>query len=322
MTEKTLNIVFLDRDTISPSTHIPEFNFKHKLQVFSKTNPQEIDTRIADADIVITNKVNIKAENIKNAKNLKLIALTATGFDNIDVKACSDMGISVCNITNYANNTVPEHVFALIFALRRSLVAYVNSVKKGRWQESQQFCYFDYPVKDLKGSTLGIIGKGTLGQATAEIGKSLGLNVLFAARKNDKNPASGYTPFEQVLKQSDIISLHCPLVAETNNLLSFDEFALMEKKPLIINTARGGLIDNKALANALKTNQISGAGIDVTVPEPPAADSILMQLLDLPNFILTPHIGWASQEAIQSLANQLVENINSFISGNPRNLVN
>lgn len=322
MTEKTLNIVFLDRDTISPSTHIPEFNFKHKLQVFSKTKSEEINARIVDADIIITNKVTINADNIRSAKNLKLIALTATGFDNIDVDTCNQLGISVCNITNYANNTVPEHVFALIFALRRSLVAYANSVKSGRWQQSQQFCYFDYPIKGLKGSTLGIVGRGTLGQAAADIGKSLGLNVLFAARKNDQNPAVGYTAFEQVLKQSDIISLHCPLVEETNNLLSFDEFALMQKQPLIINTARGGLIDNEALAKALKTKQISGAGIDVTVPEPPAADSILMQLLGLPNFILTPHIGWASQEAIQTLANQLVENINGFISGKPRNLVN
>lgn len=322
MTGNKLSIVFLDRETISPNTKIPEFNFAHEIKVFGKTNADEVSNRIANADIVITNKVAINADSIKNAKNLKLIALTATGYDNIDVKTCSQLGISVCNIRNYANTTVPEHVFALIFALRRSLIPYANSVINGRWQESQQFCYFDYPVKDLKGSTLGIIGRGTLGLATAEIGKALGLNILFSARKNDNNPAEGYTAFDQVLKQSDIISLHCPLVEETNNLLSFNEFALMEKQPLIINTARGGLIDNKALENALKIKQISGAGIDVTVPEPPAADSILMQLTKLPNFILTPHIGWASEDAIQALANQLVENINVFVSGNPRNLVN
>lgn len=322
MTEQNLRVVFLDRETISPKTIIPEFNFKHTLELFGKTNPDEVQERIANADIVITNKVAIHADQIRPAKNLKLIALAATGYDNVDTNICSELGISVCNIRDYANTTVPEHVFALIFALRRSLVPYANSVAKGRWQESNQFCYFDYPVKDLKGSTLGIIGKGTLGQATAEIGKSLGLNVLFAGRKNQKTPKEGYSTFTEVLQRSDIISLHCPLVEETNNLLSFEEFSLMKNQPLIINTARGGLIDNNALAKALEIKQISGAGIDVTVPEPPAADSILMQLLKYPNYILTPHIGWASQEAIQILTNQLVANINAFVSGKPKNLVN
>jgi glycerate dehydrogenase len=321
MADAALNVVFLDRDTISEQTTLRRLSFDHTLTVYNRTLADQVAERIADADIVITNKVPVREAALAGATRLKMIAVAATGTDNVDLKACAQRGIVVSNIRGYAVNTVPEHVFALIFALRRSIVAYHTSVKAGRWQQAQQFCYFDYPIKDLAGSTLGIIGEGALGQSVAAIGKALGMRVLFAARKGGARQGSLYTPFNDLLAQSDVITLHCPLNDSTRNLIDAPEFSLMQRKPLLINTARGGLVNEQALETALRTGQLGGAGFDVTIPEPPPADSPLMKLLDLPNFILTPHVAWASQEAVQSLADQLIDNIEAFHCGKPRNVV-
>lgn len=314
-------IVFLDRETLSDSVQLQQVPFKHELQVYGRTAPEQVAERIADADIVISNKVALRREHLEAAPQLKMIALAATGSDNIDLDAARDRQIVVSNIRDYAVRSVPEHVFALIFALRRNICAYRQSVQEGRWQEAQQFCYFDYPIRDLAGSTLGLIGSGSLGQAVATMGRALGMKVIFAQRRGQTivSNADDRLPFEQVLDQADILSLHCPLTAETQNLLGMPEFERMAaRRPLLINTARGGLIDNQALDHALRHGWLGGAGIDVCTPEPPPADHILMRLLDLPNYILTPHIGWASQEAMQTLANQLIENIVAFHRGEPR----
>ena len=321
MDNQALQVVFLDRDTISPETVLRPFAFEHELKVYDRTRPEQVAERIAQADIVISNKVALRHDALASAKRLKMVAVAATGTDNIDLAACAEKGIVVSNIRGYAVNTVPEHTFALIFALRRSIVAYRDSVKAGRWQEAQQFCYFDYPIKDLAGSTLGIIGEGVLGQSVAAIGRALGMRVLFAGRKGAQKQGSLYTPFEDFLAESDIITLHCPLNEQTRNLIDQAEFALMKRKPLLINTARGGLVNDEALVQAMRSGQIGGAGFDVATPEPPEASHPLMQLLDLPNFILTPHVAWASQEAIQGLADQLVDNIDAFYQGQPRNVV-
>lgn len=319
MADAILKVVFLDRDTISPETVLRSLSFPHELVVYDRTPADQVAQRIADADIVITNKVPVRAEALASATRLKMVAVAATGTDNVDLKACAERGIVVSNIRGYAVHSVPEHVFALIFALRRSIVAYHNSVKAGRWQDAQQFCYFDYPIKDLAGSTLGIVGEGALGQSVAAIGRALGMRVVFAARKGAGKQGSLYTPFNDMLAQSDVITLHCPLNDNTRNLIDAPEFAFMQRKPLLINTARGGLVNEVALGQALRSGQLGGAGFDVTSPEPPAADSPLMQLLDLPNFIFTPHVAWASQEAIQALADQLIDNIEAFYRGEPRN---
>ncbi|ALO40120.1 glycerate dehydrogenase [Alcaligenes faecalis] len=314
-------IVFLDRETLSDSVALPQVPFKHELQVYGRTAPDQVAERIADAEIVISNKVALRREHLQAAPNLKMIALAATGSDNIDLDAARERQIVVSNIRDYAVRSVPEHVFALIFALRRNICAYRQSVKEGRWQEAQQFCYFDYPIRDLAGSTLGLIGSGSLGQAVATMGRALGMKVIFAQRHGQTivSNADDRLPFEQVLEQADILSLHCPLTAETQNMLGMAEFERMApRRPLLINTARGGLIDNQALEHALRQGWLGGAGIDVCTPEPPPADHILMRLLDLPNYILTPHIGWASQEAMQALANQLIENIAAFHRGEAR----
>ena len=318
MASTPLKVVFLDRETISPQTVLRAPSFPHTLELHGHTSLEQVVERIADADIVIVNKVRLGAQEIAAAPRLRMIALAATGSDNIDLAACRERNIVVSNIRGYAVRTVPEHVFALIFALRRSIVAYHQSVQAGRWQQAAQFCYFDYPIRDLAGSTLGVIGAGTLGQAVAQIGRALGMKVLFAAHKGREDMGALYTPFETVLAQSDVISLHCPLNEHTHHLLGAREFSAMKRKPLLINTARGALIDDHALADALRNGQIGGAGLDVTVPEPPPANHPLMGLLDLPNFILTPHVAWASQEAIQALADQLIDNIDAFAAGSPR----
>jgi glycerate dehydrogenase len=291
------------------------------MQVFAKTAHGEVAGRIRDADIVITNKAPLKRDAIADAKNLRLVAVAATGTDVVDINACEERGITVVNIRNYAVNTVPEHTFALIFALRRSIVAYRDAVIRGRWQQAAQFCFFDYPIHDLTGCTLGIIGDGALGRSVADLGRAFGMRVLFAEYKGSSGMGPLYTRFDEVMRTSDIITLHCPLMPSTHNMITQREFALMERRPLLIKTARGGLVDEEALVVAMDEGQISGAGFDVITQEPPPADHPLMKIAGRPNLILTPHVAWASQEAIQSLADQLIDNIEAFWSGDPRNVV-
>ncbi|MGV7216267.1 D-2-hydroxyacid dehydrogenase [Bradyrhizobium sp. UFLA05-112] len=316
-----VRIVFLDRDTMPPEIRLRPPSFRHEVQEYATTAPQDIASRIADAHIVITNKVPVRRAELRAAPQLRLIAVAATGYDVVDIHACEERGVAVSNIRGYAVNTVPEHTFALIFALRRSLTAYRDSVRNGRWLESGQFCYFDFPIRDLAGSTLGIIGDGALGRSVADIGRALGMRVLFSTYKGVEGMGPLYTPFEEVLRTSDVITLHAPLMPATRNMIAAGEFAVMERRPLLINTARGGLVDETALGDALRSGKISGAGFDVATVEPPSADHPLMQLVGLPNFILTPHVAWASHEAVQALADQLVDNIEAFWNGAPRNLV-
>ena len=320
-TDRPARVVFLDRDTISPETVLRPLAFPHELQVYDRTTAEEVAGRIAEAEVVITNKAPVREAALAGASSLKLIAVAATGTDVVDVKAASARGITVSNIRNYAGNTVPEHTFALILALRRSIIPYRQSVGQGRWREAAQFCYFDYPIRDLAGATLGVIGDGVLGKAVAKLGEAFGMNVLFSDYKGTTGMGPLYTPFLEVLRRSDVITLHLPLMPSTRNLIGTAEFAAMERKPLLINTARGGLVDEAALVVALRSGQISGAGFDVVTTEPPPDDHPLVELLELPNFILTPHVAWASQEAIQGLADQLIDNVEAFWAGRPRNVV-
>jgi glycerate dehydrogenase len=314
-------IVFLDRNTMPDVIKLNPPAIPHELAVYDETAPDQVAARIAEADVVITNKVKLGKAEIAAAPGLRMIAVAATGYDVIDLDTCKGRGITVSNIRNYAINTVPEHTFALIFALRRSLIPYRQSVVDGRWQQSGMFCYFDYPIANLAGSTLGIIGDGVLGKAVADIARAMGMKVLFSTYKGVEGMGPLYTPYEDVLRLSDIITLHMPLMPSTRNLIGPADFALMARKPLLINTARGGLVDEQALCDALRSGQISGAGFDVVTSEPPPADHPFMSLLELPNFILTPHVAWASTEAIQGLADQLMENIALFWQGTPRNVV-
>jgi glycerate dehydrogenase len=319
--KRPARIVILDRATLPPAVRLRAPAFPHDLRTYDASAASDVAARIADADIVVTNKCPIDAHAVSQAASLKLIAVAATGYDNIDIAACAARGVTVSNIREYAINTVPEHTFALILMLRRSLIEYRSSVQEGRWEKSGQFCYFDYPIHDLAGATLGVIGDGAIGQAVAGLGKAFGMRVLYAAYKGTSGMGPLYTSFEDVMRQSDVITLHCPLLPSTRNMIGAREFALMERRPLLINTARGGLVDEIALRDALTSGRVAGAAFDVATVEPPGPGHPLVKLLDQPNFILTPHIAWASAEATQALVDQLVENIESFWSGKPRNVV-
>ena len=227
----------------------------------------------------------------------------------------------MANIRNYAVHAVPEHAFALITALRRNLLAYRQDVERGRWQQVEQFCFFDHPIRDLYGATMGIVGEGVLGQGTASIARGFGMKVLFADHAPPKAAEVVFTPFDQVLAQSDVISLHLPLTAETRNMIGVEQFRRMKRTAILINTARGGLVDEQALVQALKEGLIAGGGFGVLSWEPPREGNPLLADLHLPNFILTPHVAWASDAAMQFLSDQLIDNIEAFVRGSPQNLV-
>ncbi|WP_213303333.1 D-2-hydroxyacid dehydrogenase [Paraburkholderia sacchari] len=320
-------IVFLDRATLPPQTRLRALPFEHVLRMFDRTAAAEVAQRMRDAEIVVANKTPITAEALAAAPRVRMIAIAATGTDNVDLQACAARGIVVSNVRDYAVHTVPEHTFALIFALRRSLLAYREAVRAGRWLETGQFCFFDFPIRNLAGSTLGIVGAGALGRATGAIGRALGLRVLFASRSAQTHQQSGAdsreerVPLDTLLAHSDIVSLHCPLTPATHHLIDADAFARMARRPLLINTARGGLVDEAALVKALQSGQISGAGFDVVSEEPLPVEHPFQALLAHPGFILTPHVAWASEEATQALADQLIDNISGFYAGQPRNVV-
>jgi len=314
----THRIVFLDRSTLQARVRRPAF--EHTWQEYAVTGAGELVERLQEATVAITNKVPLRAEALRRLPKLKLIAVAATGYDVIDIGYCQANGIAVANIRNYAVHTVPEHAFALITALRRNLIAYREDVEKGRWQQIDQFCFFDHPIRDLYGATLGIIGEGVLGQGTANIARGFGMRVLFADHAPPKAPGVEFTPLDQVLAESDVISLHVPLTADTRNVIGIEQFRRMKRTAILINTARGGLVDERALVQALKEGLIAGAGFDVLTREPPREGNPLLELR-LPNFILTPHVAWASDGAMQFLADQLVDNIEAFVKGSPQNLV-
>jgi glycerate dehydrogenase len=287
---------------------------------YAKTATDEIVPRLAGATVAIVNKVPMRAETLAQLPELKMIAVAATGYDVIDVPYCREHGVAVANIRNYAVHTVPEHAFAMILALRRNLLAYRQDVENGVWNESDQCCFFTHAIGDLHGATLGIIGEGAIGQSTAAIGRAFGMRVLFADHAPPKMEGVVFTPHEQVLAESDVLSLHCPLLPATRNLIDLAAFRKMKRTALLINTSRGGLVDEAALVRALDEGLIAGAGFDVLTVEPPRGGNPLLDIRR-PNFILTPHVAWASDGAMQFLADQLTDNIDAWASGKPQNLV-
>jgi glycerate dehydrogenase len=311
-------VVFLDRASLKANVRKPRC--AERYVEHAKTAPEEIVARLADATVAIVNKVPMRADTLRKLPQLKMIAVAATGYDVIDVPYCKEHGIAVANIRNYAVHTVPEHAFALILALRRNLLAYREDVENGVWNRSEQFCFFTHDIGDLHGSTLGIIGEGAIGQATAAIGHAFGMRVLFADHPPPKMPDVTFTPLDDVLAESDVVSLHCPLIPSTRNLIGLEAFRKMKRNSLLINTARGGLVDEAALIQALDEGLIAGAGFDVLTTEPPRDGHPLLDVRRS-NFILTPHIAWASDGAMQFLADQLIDNIDLWAEGTPQHLV-
>ncbi|MCB1735844.1 MAG: 2-hydroxyacid dehydrogenase [Gammaproteobacteria bacterium] len=285
------------------------------------TAPAEIAARIADADVVITNKVVLDAATIDAAPRLRLICVAATGYNNIDLAAAARRGIVVSNVRAYATPAVVQHVFALILALTTRLRDYAELAIDGRWSASSHFCRLDFPIHEIAGRTLGIVGHGELGRGVAEVARAFDMKVLIAARPGDNTVPEGRVALPDLLAQVDVLSLHTPLTARTRNLIGHDELARMRPDAMLINTARGAIVDGQALADALRNGVIGGAGIDVVDPEPPASGHPLLAP-DIPNLILTPHVAWASREARQRLVEEMAANIQAFVSGTPRNTVN
>jgi glycerate dehydrogenase len=311
-------IVFLERNTIQANFRRPKF--VHDWIEYGETLSAQVVERLRGATIVISNKLSLREPELSHAPALKLIAIAATGADCVDLDYCREHGIAVSNTRGYAVNSVPEHVLMMMLALRRNLLAYRQDVRDGKWQNSKQFCLLTHELHDISQSTLGIIGYGSIGKAMARLGESLGMRVLISEHKSAPEVRAGRTSFPDLLRHSDVVSLHCPLTDETRDMFGAAEFAMMKSNALLINTARGALVEDAALIEALQKGSIAGAGFDALREEPPRQGSPLLDL-NLPNFIVTPHVAWASNEAVQALADQVIDNIEAFIAGTPQNLL-
>jgi len=313
--------VFLDIETVGPDdldlkplvSTLPEWS------LLKSTRPDEVREVIRSADIVVTNKVRLDSNALRQASQLKLVCVAATGTNNVDLIAADELNITVCNVTGYATASVTEHVFALLLTLNRRLNEYRDAIEQGHWQHATGFCMLDYPVRELAGQTLGIVGYGELGKAVATVGKAFGMQIVVAQRPGG-NELPGRLPLDDILTTAKVISLHCPLTAATHNLIDNRELERMREDAILINTARGGIVNETALLQALQTGQIGGAAIDVLSEEPPAGGNPLLDV-SLPNLIITPHVAWAGIHARQTLVDEIAGNIQSFLGGTPRNVV-
>lgn len=311
-------IVFIERNTIQANFRRP--TFPHEWVEYPESFADQVVERISGATIIISNKLSLGEPQLAAAPDVKLIAIAATGSDCVDLEYCRSRGITVCNVRGYAANSVPEHVLMLILALRRNLLAYRADVRAGEWQHSKQFCLLTHPLNDIKGSTIGIIGHGAIGKSMSRLADAVGMKVLLAEHKHERSIRPGRTSFAEVLKQSDVVTLHCPLTEDTRDMFGREEFEMMKPNALLINTARGALIQDKALVEALDSGLIAGAAVDCLREEPPRNGGALLDP-NLPNLIVTPHVAWASEEAVQALADQVIDNIEAFVAGSPRNVL-
>jgi len=283
------------------------------------TEPAEVAARIADAEVVVTNKVVLDRQALSGARSLRLVCVAATGTNNVDLEAARELGIAVANVAGYATPSVVQHVFSLILALTTRLPEYQRAIDAGAWQRHDSFCVMDYPIRELAGRTLGIVGLGDLGGGVARVAEAFGMKVLVAQRPGGALRV-GRLMLEALLPRVDVLSLHCPLTESTRGLIGARELGLMRRDALLINTARGGIVDEQALADALRAGTIGGAGVDVLSAEPPRAGNPLLDPT-IPNLIVTPHIAWASREARQRMVDEIAANISAFLAGTSRNRV-
>lgn len=314
-----LKITFLDKGALPETIFWKKHFFRrpqcqHEWIEYSYTPPELVVERAQGCDVIITNKVVLTREMLQALPTLKLIAVTATGVNNIDVAAAQALGIAVRNVPAYSTQSVAEHVIAMIFSLKHSLMGWYRDQLSDRWAGQNQFCYFDHPVKDIAGSTLGIIGSGAIGQEVARLASAVGMKVLFAERRGAVQCRPGYLPFEQVMQTADVISLHCPLTEETRGLINAQTLALCKPSAFLINTARGALVDEAALLSVLRQHRIAGAALDGLTQEPPSLDNSLMKAAKtMPNLLITPHIAWTSASALQILMEKTIANIDEFV---------
>ena len=315
--------VFLDSASIKPEDlELSALaNLADRWQKFDYSSPIQTVERIKEAELVITNKVVLGRDQLCQAPNLKLICICATGTNNVDLIAARDLGITVCNVSGYASASVAQHTMALLLALATSLNRYTTAVQHGKWSKSRFFCMLDYPAFELPGKTFGVVGYGSLGRASANMAKALGMHVRIAQTPWSSNQSEDRTPWQEFLAECDVISIHCPLTPESKYLFKKETISRMKEGAILINTARGGIINENDLLEALVSGQLGGAALDVLEQEPPAADHPLISA-NLPNLLITPHSAWIAKECRQRLMNNLVNNIKAFLKGRPENVAN
>ena len=317
-----MKAVFLDFATVDADglDVSPLRDLTESFHTYDSTPATDVAERIDGAEFVYLNKVRMTREIIENAGSLRFIGLVATGVDNVDLAAARKHGVAVSNIRAYCTNSVVEHVFAMLLSLMHSLGRYHDAVRQGEWAHADNFCMLDYPIRELAGRTLGVIGYGELGRRVAEVAGAFGMEILVSARPGSGVVGEGRTPFEDVIRRSDVISLHCPLTDQTEGLIGASALSKMKDTAVLINTARGGLVDSRALVDALAGGTIAAAGIDVLSEEPPEnGDPLLDYRGD--NLIVTPHIAWATAEARQNAINELAANVAAYLAGEKRNRV-
>jgi glycerate dehydrogenase len=316
-----MKAVFLDYATMGPGLDLEPLNrFFDAFDVYQQTADDEVGDRIHDADFVFTNKFRMVPAVLERAGNLRLIGLTATGTDNVDLDEARRRGIAVCNIRAYCTGSVVEHVFGVMLMLSHSLGPYADAVNAGEWQRAQDFCMLNHPVPGIAGKTLGIVGYGELGRGVERVGRAFGMDILVSARPGSSGVPAGRVPFDEVLTRADVVTLHCPLTEETTGLMGAGEFRRMRSGALLINTARGALVDSEALVAALEGGEIAGAAIDVLPKEPPVDGDPLLDYRGA-NLIVTPHIAWATDAARQNAIDELAANVEAFLAGERRNRV-
>lgn len=315
-----MKIVLTDAKTVTQGDlslePLKEFG---ELEIYGLSSYEQIAERIKDADAVICNKTPLNSETLRLAKNLKLILLWATGYNNIDTDYCNKQGITVCNAGSYSTNAVAQHTFALILELINNVGNYNAFVQQGNWQKSDTFSPFAFPLNELAGKTLGIYGYGTIGKAVAKIANAFNMKVLAYSRSKRSDEYAEYADFDKLLENSDIISVHCPLNKESLHIFDKTAFSKMKKGSYFINTARGGVMVEEDLKQALESHHLAGAGIDVLEEEPMAMDC---KIIGIKNCIITPHVAWAPMETRIRLRGIVCHNIRSFLNGTPQNVVN
>jgi glycerate dehydrogenase len=313
--------VFLDFSTMGPGLDLtPLTELAPDLELFDTTTDGQVGERIRDAEIVFVNKVRLTPDLLESAAQLRFIGIAATGSDNVDLANARQNGIAVCNIRGYCTRSVTEHVFGVLLMLTHNLHRYASLVRAGRWQKAPGFCMHDYPVRELSTMTIGIVGHGVLGRSIAEMARNFDMDVLIAARPGSTETGENRVGLSELLERADVVSLHCPLTEDTQNLLGRNAFAMMKRTAILINTARGSLVDSAALVDALRQGQIAAAAIDVLPAEPPAGGDPLLDYAG-ENLVVTPHIAWSADCARQNCVDELAANLKSFLEGGTRNRV-
>lgn len=308
-----MKIVLLDGATLNDDVSLKPLEELEGFIYYSGTQEDEKLNRIKNADIIITNKIEITEKDMDNAPKLKMISVLATGINNVDLSAAEKKNIFVANAVGYSTNSVAQHVFALILSLCSHFFPYRKLIDKNMWQKTSSFCLLDYPIVELTGKTLGIIGYGMIGRRVEEIAKTFGMNIVIAKSIKSNNQSNDRIPLKELLKISDVVTIHVPLAELTKNLITKNELECMKKSAILINCARGGIVNEYDLVQALVNEKIAGAGVDVLSVEPPVEGNLLLDAV-IPNLIITPHIAWSSKNAREELINITVGNIKKFLS--------